>query len=337
MAGKTKKSFFETRLMRSRIKSQSVSLFPEAGLGYLLGPILALVGNGVVNIWLIQYWDKVLGLGAWAPLFEILLPLISSVVIIAGNIIVGRLMERKPSLAGKARPLILISIPFIIVAMLALFLIPFPEAAKESTLIADLAAGKVQIVDGRVTGSPTVTGGMIASVFIGIGYNLYYAIAWPIYYTSHSALVNLSTRDSGKRGLLGTAIMAAQLAAAGVSGMAGGVLVQLIGLAPRYNYSVEYIAEQGLEKGAFTQDFVEALKDPKILANWEEYTSITRAQANEKWTILMIIMVVALIVGCLLEYYFTRERITEESVKNAEARAANGEEQAKAKKVTMGK
>ena len=77
MAEKTKKSFFETGIMRSRIKSRTVSLFPEAGLGYLLGPILALVGNGVINIWLIQYWDKVLGLGTWNPLFEILLPLIS--------------------------------------------------------------------------------------------------------------------------------------------------------------------------------------------------------------------------------------------------------------------
>ena len=321
MAEKTKKSFFETRLMRSKIKSQSVSLFPEAGLGYLLGPILALVGNGVINIWLIQYWDKVLGLSAWAPLFEILLPLISSIVIIAGNIIVGRLMERKPSLAGKARPLILISMPFILVAMLALFLIPFPEAAQESTLIADLAAGKVEIVDGAVKGNPTFTGGLLASVFIAIGYNLYYAIAWPIYYTSHSALVNLSTRDGGKRGLLGTAIMAAQLAAAGVSGMAGGVLIELFGLLPKYTYNVPH----GDVK--FTNDFVEAITDPNGFV-----TEITRQKANEKWTILMIIMIVALFIGCLLEYFFTRERITEEAVKNAEAT----KEKAPAKKVTMG-
>ena len=318
---KTKRSFFETGLMRSRIKSQSVSLFPEAGLGYLLGPILALVGNGVINIWLIQYWDKVLGLGAWNPLFEILLPLISSILIIAGNIFVGRLMERKPSLAGKARPLILISVPFILVAMLALFLVPFPEAAQESALIADLAAGKVEIVEGTVKGNPTFSGGLLASIFIGIGYNLYYAIARPIYYTSHSALVNLSTRDGSKRGLLGTAIMAAQLAAAGVSGMAGGVLIELFGLLPKYNYNVPH----GDVK--FTNDFVEALQD----ANG--YTiDITRSEANKNWTILMIIMIVALIIGCLLEYFFTRERITEESVKNAEAT----KEKAPVKKVTMG-
>ena len=110
MAEKTKKSFFESRLMRSKIKSQTVSLFPEAGLGYLLGPILALLSNGVINIWLIQYWDKVLGLGSWAPLFETLLPIVSSIVIVIGNLFVGRLMERKPSLAGKARPLILLGL-----------------------------------------------------------------------------------------------------------------------------------------------------------------------------------------------------------------------------------
>ena len=329
MAEKTKHGFFESRLMRSKIKSRTVSLFPEAGLGYLLGPLLALVGNGVVNIWLIQYWDKVLGLGTWAPLFETLLPIISAAIIIIGNIFVGRLMERKPSLAGKARPLILISMPFILVAMLVLFLVPFPEAAKESTVINDMLAGKVWLEDGTLKGTPTITGGLLASIFIAIGYNLYYAIAWPIYYTSHSGLVNLSTRDNGKRGLLGTAIMAAQLGAAGVSGMFGGLLVDLLGLLPKYNYSTAYIKANNLGDVTFTNDFVEALKDPG-------YTiEISRETANQKWTILMIVMVVALVLGCLLEYFFTRERITEESIKNAEA-AAEGEQKKEVKKVTMG-
>ena len=323
MAEKTKKSFFETGLMRSKIKSQTVSLFPEAGLGYLLGPILALVGNGVINIWLIQYWDKVLGLGTWAPLFETLLPIISAIIIVIGNIFVGRLMERKPSMAGKARPLILISMPFLLVAMLALFLVPFPEVASESH-----------------TGSG-MEGGMLASIFIAIGYNLYYAIAWPIYYTSHSALVNLSTRDGGKRGLLGTAIMAAQLGAAGVSGMAGGVLVDLIGLLPKYEYTDAFIAlyKDKLGDITFTNDFNDVLSSKiagRALVKGVDYTeAITRAAANSKWTILMIVMVVALVVGCLLEYFFTRERITEENIKNAEAAAANGEQKAEVKKVTM--
>ena len=309
MAEKTKKSFFETRLMRSKIKSRTVSLFPEAGLGYLLGPILALVGNGVVNIWLIQYWDKVLGLGTWAPLFETLLPIISAIVIVIGNLFVGRLMERKPSMAGKARPLILISMPFVLVAMLALFLVPFPKAAEE------------------VGGGNFADGGLLASIFIAIGYNLYYAIAWPIYYTSHSALVSLSTRDGGKRGLLGTAIMAAQLGAAGVSGMFGGLLVDLLGLMPKYEYGK---LVDGALKTITTSDLAEAQ------AAGAYNTVISRADANSKWVILMIVMIAALIVGCLLEYFFTRERITEENVKTARAAAAKGDDKAEVKKVTMG-
>ena len=314
MAEKTKKSFFETRLMSSRIKSRTVSLFPEAGLGYLLGPILALIGNGVINIWLIQYWDKVLGYESWAPLFETLLPIISAIIIVIGNIFVGRLMERKPTLAGKARPLILLGMPFILVAMLVLFLVPFPGAAVE--------------------GANNMNGGILASIFVAVGYNLYYAFAWPIYYTSHSALVNLSTRDGGKRGLLGTAIMAAQLAAAGVSGMAGGFLVDILGLLPKYEYTKAYIAlHPELGDVTFTNSFKEITAN-NLIENVDYTTAITRAQANSKWTILMIVMIVALILGCLLEYFFTRERITEEAIKNAEATGADGENNVK--KVTMG-
>ena len=324
MAEKTKKSFFETGLMRSRIKSRTVSLFPEAGLGYLLGPILALLGNGVINIWLIQYWDKVLGLGTWAPLVETLIPIFSSIIIVAGNILVGRLMERKPSLAGKARPLILLGMPVILVSMLVLFLVPFPGAADEATT---LAGGSME-------------GGVLASIFMAVGYNLYYAIAWPMYYTSHSALVNLSTRDGSKRGLLGTAIMAAQLAAAGVSGMAGGILVELLGLMPKYSYTPAFLATYGDKLGdiKFTNDFKDILSSKvadgrQLIENVDYVTDITRAQANQKWTILMIVMIAALIVGCLLEYFFTRERITEENIKNAEA---SGEAENKGpKKVKM--
>ena len=100
-------------------------------------------------------------------------------------------MERKPSLAGKARPLILLGMPVVAIALLVLFLVPFPAAAQETTIINSIAQG--------IT---STEGGLLASIFIAVGYNLYYAIAWPLYFTSHSALVNLSTRDGGKRGLL---------------------------------------------------------------------------------------------------------------------------------------
>ena len=344
MAEKTKKSFFESRLMRSKIKSQTVSLFPEAGLGYLLGPILALFCNGVVNIWLVQYWHNVIGMGSWAPWLETVIPLASSIIIIVGNLLVGRLMERKPSLAGKARPLILIGMPIIAVALVLLFIIPVPNAAKEETILQGLISGQV-----------SMEGGILASVFAAVGYNLFYAFAWPMYYTSHSALVNLSTRDGGKRGLLGTAIMAAQLGAAGVSGMFGGLIVDWLGLLPVYTYDNAYAYAHNLlseadmkaveagtktllpgQSNSVTSAFTNDFNQVKGLLPGEYAQTITRETANQKWVILMIVMIVALIIGCLLEYFFTRERITEENIKNAEAALTNGEEKGQPKKVTMG-
>ena len=332
MAEKSKGSFFETRLMRSKIKSQTVSLFPEAGLGYLLGPILALFCNGVVNIWLVQYWHNVIGMGSWAPWLETVIPLASSIIIIIGNLLVGKLMERKPSLAGKARPLILIGMPIIAIALVLLFIIPVPKAAGETTIMGSLLDGTV-----------TKEGGLVASIFAAVGYNLFYAFAWPLYYTSHSALVNLSTRDGAKRGLLGTAIMAAQLGAAGVSGMFGGIIVDALGLLPVYRYSDIYSLAHGwaelvkdeatgqwvVQGERFTNDFTEVFgKDANFTIK------ITREAANQKWVVLMIVMIVALIIGCLLEYFFTRERITEEVIKNAEN--TKDQEEKPAKKVTMG-
>lgn len=301
---KTKKqNIFEKPIFRTKIKSANVKLFPEAGLGYLLGPILALISNGVVNVWLVQYWDKVLLLGDWNPLFQTLLPIISAIFVVIGNLLVGHLMERKPSIAGKARPLILLGMPLIAIALLVLFLVPLPVGAE--------------VPDGVPN--------LVSSIVIAIGYNLYYALAWPIYYTSHSALVNLSTRDGSKRNLLSTCIMAAQLGAAGLAGMAGGFLVDWIGLLPVYQYGV---------KADGTPLTTNIFEEAKILANGGKVeTLISTSQANSKWTILMIIMIVCLVIGCLLEFYFTRERITEENVKNAAAK--EDQDIAKAEKTSM--
>ena len=331
MAEKVKKSFFETRLMASRIRSQTVSLFPEAGLGYLLGPILALFGNGVVNIWLVQYWHNVLGMGSWAPWFETIIPLVSSVVIIIGNLLVGRLMERKPSLAGKARPLILIGMPLITASLLLLFLIGVPSAAVEETIIED----------GVTNVFTAAGGGLLVSILAAIGYNLFYAFAWPMYYTSHSALVGLSTRDGGKRGLLGTAVMAAQLVAAGISGIFGGVLVDNLGLLPVYQYTEDYALSQGWTHEEIVDGVKKTVVNVVKTSDFSELTGLTkgtdydiiihRADANGKWIILMIVMIAALIIGCLLEYFFTRERITEDNINNA----ANNDNNALVKKASM--
>lgn len=254
-----KKSFFNTPLLSSKIKSRSVKLFPEVALGYLVGPMFALISNGIVNTYLFQYYDKVLGLKSSALLFETLLPIISSIVIIIGNLLIGKLINRKPTAAGKARPLILLGLPILAIALLILFLVP---------------------MNYDTAGNPQ-TPSIWSFLMIAIGYNLYYALAYPFYFTPHSALVNLSTRDGSARSLLATASNGAVLAAAGLSGMVGPILVDLIGLLPR---------EAGDGKDA-----------------------VTAMEANSKWTILMVIMIVLLVIGCLFEYYFTRERITEES------------------------
>lgn len=254
-----KKSFFSNPLLSSKIKSRSVKLFPEVALGYLLGPMFALISNGIVNTYLFQYYDKVLGLKNSALLFETLLPIVSSIVIIIGNLLIGKLINRKPTAAGKARPLILLGLPIVAISLLILFLVPMQY-------------------DGA--GNPQ-TPSIWSFLMIAIGYNLYYAFAYPFYFTPHSSLVNLSTRDGSARSLLATASNGAVLAAAGLSGMVGPILVDLIGLLPR---------EAGDGKNA-----------------------VTAAEANSKWTILMIIMIVLLVIGCLFEYYFTRERITEEN------------------------
>ncbi len=302
-SSKKRKSIFSNPLLSSKIKSSSVSLFPEAGLGYFVGPMLALLSNGVVNIWLIQYWDKVLMLGQWNALFETLLPIISSILIVIGNLFVGKLMEKKPTMAGKARPFILLGMPLVAVALLILFIVPLPVGNGSAV---------------EIGGTGGSFSNLWASIIIAIGYNLYYAFAWPIYFTSHSALVNLSTRDGGKRGLLSTCIMAAQLGAAGLSGMAGGVLVDLIGLLPVYHVG-------SIDKNFST--YAEALASATGAS--DVTVKVTPAEANSKWTILMIIMIVALVIGCLLEYYFTRERITEESLSSLKMEDVKEESEAK--------
>ena len=231
-----KKSFFETPMLSTKIKSANVKLVPEAAFGYLVGPAFALIANSVVNTYLSQYWRNVLGLGEWAYTFTWLLPLISAVIIVVGNLLVGRLFERKPTIAGKARPFILIGMPLMAIALLILFLVPFPKGATAQ--------------------NPN----WLTLVFIAVGYNLYYAVAYPFYYTSHSALVNLSTRDRSKRSLLATASNAAQIVASGAAGMVAPFFIDALGLLPAGEVTGQLADEAA------------------------------RSEANSKWVILMVIL-----------------------------------------------
>jgi len=322
-------------LMASRIKSANVKIFPEMGLGYLAGPFLALIPNGIINVFLMQYWVNVLGFDAWGKVCTWLVPLLSSILIIVGNLVVGKLMEGKPKKAGKARPLLVLSMPLLALAIVALFLAPNPYG------------GGVE-----PTSFPVWT-----LIVATIGYNLFYAFAWPMYYTSHSAMVNLSTRNSTQRSLLGTIVMAAQVGAAGVAGMAGGLLADVLGLLPtKVNVASEIAANPtenaaalvskiwpGLSTAGWTEaQFIEKIGEAtseqinagaSAAANsWFSNINMSllqaRADANSRWFIIMIVLIACVVVGIILEFLFTRERITEEQFAlsaggDADAAAAN--------------
>ena len=295
---KEKKSAAANPLFSSKIKSANVKLFPEAFFGYLGGPFFALIPNGIINTFLTQYWTNVLGLDKWAKTFTWLMPLLSTVLIVIGNLLVGKLMEGKPKKAGKARPILFLSVPLILLALVVLFIAPFPYVQN--------AAGDWVVADNTIW----------TLVVVAIGYNLFYAVAWPIYYTAHSSIVNLSTRNSTQRSFLATVVNAAQLGAAGVSGMLGGYLATWLQLVPTASSERYWINH---DKTNINYDLL-----------WAD-----RQAANGKWMIAMIVMLVLFVVGVLLEYYFTRERITEEQFASLKA----GDENSKnaPKKVSMSK
>ena len=297
---KERKSIFESKLLSSKIKSTNVKLFPEAFLGYFGGPFFALIPNAIMNTFLTQYWKNVLGLESWASVFLWLMPLLSSILIVVGNLLVGKLMEGKPKKAGKARPLIFLSVPLIAIALVAIFLAPYPYTGT--------------VLNDNVT--------MWTLIITAVGYNLFYAFAWPMYYTSHSSMVSLSTRNGNQRGLLATLCNAAQVGAAGIAGMAGGYLTTLFQLVPSEK-DERYWINKVIEDGKVISYDI----DQEALLN-------ARQGANGRWMIVLIILVSVLLLGCLLEYFFTRERVTEEKVAELEANS-NADDKKEVKKVSM--
>ena len=102
---KTKKDFWNGPLTGSRIKSDDVKL-PEMLIGYFIGPFGALLASGIFTSILQNYFTDVLKLNLT---FLTTLQLFSTILIVAANLIVGQLIERTRTMAGKARPWILLS------------------------------------------------------------------------------------------------------------------------------------------------------------------------------------------------------------------------------------
>lgn len=253
---KKKKSLFENPLFSTKVKSARAKIFPEGALGYFIGPTLALLTNSVLSSYFNKYLTDVLNMTAWVSWFVTWLPVVSVIFVVLGNVVVGRLMDRNRTKAGKARPLLLISIPIAILALLVLFII--------SPFATDVINKESQVA---------------ALVCVAIGYNLWFAVAYPFYYTSHAALVNLSTRSSKDRSLLATISNATALAAMGLVNMIGSFFLGFL----------------------FVENEVDGVK------------VLDAAASYDRWKIFIIILLVVNVLGVLVEYYFTRERITEES------------------------
>lgn len=247
---KAKKSFFDNPLLSTKVKSAKAKIFPEGALGYFVGPTLALLSNSILSGYLNKYMTDVLNMTVWAKDFLTWLPIISVIFVVLGNIVVGRLMDHSKTHAGKARPILLLSAVLSVVALIVLFIAtPFKTEASPDSII--------------------------TLVVFAIGYNLWFAVAYPFYYTPHSSLVTLSTRNSSDRSLLATISNATALAAMGLTSM---ILPFFMGLL--------------------------------FVSNGD---GIDSQKSYHNWQIFVIALMVITFIGTIIEYYFTRERITEES------------------------
>ena len=247
-------SIFDSPALKTKITSSSVKL-PEMFVGYLLAPLCAMMANSIFSAYLTRYYADVIGLtDSQFGVFSMMLPIVSAIVVVAGNLFVGNLIDNTRTPAGKARPYLFLSAPVMAVAIILLFLTPGGD-------------------------NPQAENYLMKMVWIAISFNLFYSVGYPCYYTAHSSMVALSTRNGNQRGLLATLSNASMVAAAGVG---ASILVPI-------------------------------LLQPFMFVTGADGT-IDRVASYANWRVLGIALAVLTALGILLEYYFTRERITEESM-----------------------
>lgn len=231
MNQKTSK-FWDTPFTSSLVKSTDVKL-PEMLFGYFIGPFGALLSSGIFTSILQNYFTDVLKLDLS---FLTGLQLFSTILIVATNLLVGQLIEHTKALAGKARPWVLLSALTLSVASVLMFIVPFQNLTAKM-------------------------------VWIAIAYNLYYAVAYPIYNTANSTLIPVSIRDSRQRSMLASCTNVAGLGVMGVGSMVFPMLVSF------------------------------ALKENQNL-----------------WLITMLAVAAFTALTIFLQFKFTRERVTEETM-----------------------
>ena len=230
------KKILNSRVFNSAIRSKNVT-GKERWIGYLVGPIGALLLNAVLASYLNIYYTDVLKLTTiWGGLFLTLFPLVSKGVDALTNILMGYIIDRTRTKQGKARPWLLLSAPLLAITGVLLFVVP--------------------------NGSDT-----FKAIWVLLSYNLFYSFAYTIYSMSHSLMVPLSTRNVTQRGGLSVFNQISTI-------MVSGIVVAL---------------------------FFPMLIMPALGVN------------KELWILLMSILSILALPLTLLEYYFTKERITEES------------------------
>ena len=268
-----KGSFFD-KLPPTLIKKNNVTLIPEGAIGYLVGPTLALLANSVLGNYFNKYMSDVLHINSWASAFFTWLPVVSVIFVVIGNILVGKLMDNSKSKNGKARPLLLVSLPLSLLALLFLFVFSPYKADSDSWHVGAL-------------------------ICIAIGYNLWFAFAYPMYYTPHAGLVSLSTRNSKDRGLLATISNATMLAAMGISSMFLPFFLNLLFVYDMSGKGSPVLNDAG-----------------KILYYVDESGAAIydSAASYAHWKVFVIALLIITAIGVLIEYFFTRERVTEESL-----------------------
>lgn len=237
MNNEVKKGFFDNPLLKTKIKSANVKI-SEMFFGYLIGPIGALLASGIFTSFINYYWTDVLFKGQQDNIvdtFLTLLPLLSAILIVIGNLVVGQIIEKTKTSAGKARPWILLSSILLSLSCVFMFVCPSNDVVVKMVLTA-------------------------------ISYNLYYSVAYPLYNTANSTLIPVSTRNASQRGLLASVTNVAGLAVMGAGSMVFPILMSIF------------------------------------------------LKTQISWTIAFIGVGILTFIACLLQYFFTRERVTEESI-----------------------
>lgn len=235
-----KQSFWQSPLTRSSVPKDKVTT-PETLLGYLIGPFGALLSSGIFTSFLQKYLGEALGLSST---YLSILQLVSTFLIVAANLIVGQLIERTRTMAGKARPWLLLSALTLSIASVLMFIVPFEGTARY--------------------------------VWIAIAYNLYYAVAYPIYNTANATMIPVSTRDSEKRSVLASMSNFAGLGVMGAGSMVFPILVQI------------------------------------VLSKTDEAGNVIYTGFGTQWFIVMLAVAIFTALTIILQFKFTRERVTEE-------------------------